>query len=428
MASREFRLRRAQKLALKPLPVVISGLLTLALVGACSSKANNAGSTSPSGASSSGSGPGSTLNIGVLASVSGVAPGVSETAWKAVRAYAAMVNSQGGINGRKLNVITADDGLDPVKGKAACAAVIPRVFAMVGNVGFGDAGCFPEVQSSGIPWIGFSYDSAQFYSLHNVLYPGQTPSGAIVTSTYLQYQKMFPEVKKVALLYTNVAGNIPYANGQASVLSSLGIQSIKIPIPGDAVNLTNYVLQMKKEGVQGILADALPEAQLAKLAQTMVQQDYDPPLKENTQVYDSSWAKLAGTAGKGWFANLSYIPYLSTEEMNATAGGKDFLKWYTETNPGAKVDQWAIDAWAYADFFAQGVKSAGANLTTSSFLEAAYAIKDFSAGGLIGPVTPSKKLPSTCFIIMKANGDGSYTRVHPSDQFDCSQGTVALPK
>jgi ABC-type branched-subunit amino acid transport system substrate-binding protein len=62
-------------------------------------------------------GPGVTdteIKIGNTASYSGPASSYS-TAFKAVAAYFAMINAEGGINGRKINFISLDDGYSPPK-------------------------------------------------------------------------------------------------------------------------------------------------------------------------------------------------------------------------------------------------------------------------------------------------------------------------
>ena len=54
-----------------------------------------------------------------------------------MRTYFDMVNEQGGVNGRKIKLITYDDELKPAKSVANAKLLVERdkVFAMVGNIG-----------------------------------------------------------------------------------------------------------------------------------------------------------------------------------------------------------------------------------------------------------------------------------------------------
>ncbi|MBD0424853.1 ABC transporter substrate-binding protein [Streptomyces sp. TRM S81-3] len=71
------------------------------------------------------------------------------------RAYARWINAHGGINGRKLNVLTCNDHNDSVAAaKCARQAVKENVVAVVGSYSqYADA-FFPPLEGAGIPYIG----------------------------------------------------------------------------------------------------------------------------------------------------------------------------------------------------------------------------------------------------------------------------------
>jgi ABC-type branched-subunit amino acid transport system substrate-binding protein len=71
------------------------------------------------------------------------------------RAYARWVNSHGGINGRKLYVMTCNEGNDSVAAaKCARLAVKENAVAVVGSYSQYANSFFPILESSGIPYIG----------------------------------------------------------------------------------------------------------------------------------------------------------------------------------------------------------------------------------------------------------------------------------
>ncbi|MEU9170706.1 ABC transporter substrate-binding protein [Streptomyces sp. NPDC048420] len=82
------------------------------------------------------------------------------------QAYARWINSKGGINGRKLTVLTCNDHNDGVAAaKCARRAVKENVVAVVGSYSqYGDS-FFPPLENAGIPYIGgYGVTNAEFTS------------------------------------------------------------------------------------------------------------------------------------------------------------------------------------------------------------------------------------------------------------------------
>ncbi|MFI9767008.1 ABC transporter substrate-binding protein [Streptomyces sp. NPDC052415] len=81
-------------------------------------------------------------------------------------AYARWINSQGGINGRKLRVLNCNDRNDSVfAAKCAERAVDEKVVAVVGSYSQHGDSFFPTLESAGIPYIGgYGVTGAEFTS------------------------------------------------------------------------------------------------------------------------------------------------------------------------------------------------------------------------------------------------------------------------
>jgi ABC-type branched-subunit amino acid transport system substrate-binding protein len=82
------------------------------------------------------------------------------------RAYARWVNAHGGINGRKLNVLTCNDHNDSVAAaKCARRAAKENVVAVVGSYSQYADSYFPSLEGAGIPYIGgYGITNAEFTS------------------------------------------------------------------------------------------------------------------------------------------------------------------------------------------------------------------------------------------------------------------------
>ncbi len=93
-------------------------------------------------------------------------------------AYARWINSQGGLNGRKLRVLNCNDHNDSVAAaKCAERAVDENVVAVVGSYSqYGDS-FFPTLESAGIPYIGgYGVTGAEFTSPLSYPVNGGQPS------------------------------------------------------------------------------------------------------------------------------------------------------------------------------------------------------------------------------------------------------------
>jgi ABC-type branched-subunit amino acid transport system substrate-binding protein len=160
------------------------------------------------------------INSALLYSITGPEPGATAGELRGTTAYIDYINSLGGIYGRKLTVTPYDDGFDPTKAAADCAQIIPKYFAVVGGFATADAGCYPAVKSSGIPWVQFAFDP-QFEPLPNVYYMGAGPATELPDAEYLELRRLFPQVKKVAVMWETTPGN-----SQAMAHIAVGLRQV----------------------------------------------------------------------------------------------------------------------------------------------------------------------------------------------------------
>src|SRR3982751_168818 len=100
-------------------------------VSACSSsskKSGTSGGNGQTGAPGDSSGApapsGSTIKIGAVGSMTGSQASSSNQFATVAPAWAAWVNANGGLNGHKVQVVTADDAGDPAKSQAAVKGLI----------------------------------------------------------------------------------------------------------------------------------------------------------------------------------------------------------------------------------------------------------------------------------------------------------------
>jgi len=115
-----------------------------------------------------------------------------------------------------------------------------------------------------------------------------------------------------------------------------------------------------------------------------------------------------------------FLPFLGkTSEAKQNKMLRNFLK-FTEDPDG-----FAIQAFAAGLFFTEAVEAAtkGDNnaLTRQAVLDAAEAIHDFDAGGMIAPTDVGGRIGNGCFVLMQVR-DGEFVRVFPKKKgtLDCT--------
>jgi len=95
--------------------------------------------------------------LGQFAAQSGPAAELGKRMQLGIQAYFSAVNAQGGVEGRRLRLVSRDDGYEPERAAAAVKALIQddKVFALIGSVGTPTTlAAVPAINAEGIPLVG----------------------------------------------------------------------------------------------------------------------------------------------------------------------------------------------------------------------------------------------------------------------------------
>jgi len=170
---------------------------------------------------------GTTITVGNITSISGVAPGLTQSAQQATQAWAAYENSQGGINGRQIKVQTFDDGNDSGQDYADASQACASDFAMVGNAsGFDDGGA-TAVAKCGIPEVAAEVSTTTAGNVPQIFgaSPGNAHYWSLGPANYLK-AKYPSAVTKAAMIYLNVPATADQASREMKAYTSVGFNYI----------------------------------------------------------------------------------------------------------------------------------------------------------------------------------------------------------
>ncbi len=400
--------------------------LRAALAGGTLIMAATAGTWSAASAATTAT-PGITahsVTVGQVDTLSGPVPGLFEGAKDGTEAYFAYVNSQGGVNGRKLVLQVDDDQFSAANYAADTAQLVQSDFALVGGFSLFDQAGVSAIDQAKIPDVTFSLSPQRESDPYNYS-PNPIPPGGSRTGPYEYYKSHFGDAyQHMATMLSNVASAEEQTNADLSAMKSLGykVAYSRIVNPLET-NFIADVLKMRADGVKMVYIVGLAVGQVAALAQDMAQENFKPALFSTSGVaYDSSYVPTAGSAANGTYSDMQTALYAG-EDAKVVPAVKLFDHWVKKVNPSAHLDVYGVYGWAAAEIFVQALKAAGKNPTRASLFAQLNKITSFNAGGLLATDNPAQKIPSQCWLLVKvSNGKWERTGPDPKSGFICKPG------
>ena len=345
----------------------------------------------------------STLNLG----------GLFRGASVGTLAYAAYVNSTGGINGRKMVVDQgADQFNDGANDEGLTRSAIQSDFALVGGFTLNDSfGGTVLAKAPGVPDVSVLLDTAT-NNLPNVFSP--VPLNAGWDTGPLRYFKgKFPkDIKAVGTLVASSASAQVDWNGEAAALQHVGYKVIYAPrYPIATTDFTPQVIAMKNAGVKMLFLDQMPEQYASGLVKALNLQNFHPVVIFGAAAYNSNLVPASGGAAavEGDYLQQDASLYLDGDAATIPAAAT-FLHWVQVASPGFKPDLFTMYGWVSAQLFAQGLKDAGSNPSRGSLLKSLAAITSYNASHLIATTNPAAKTNGPCYLIAQVH-NGQFQRL-----------------
>ncbi len=390
--------------------------------GACGANGNLA----PAGGNGGASAPGvtaTTITVGNIASISGVAPGLTQSAQQATEAWAAYVNSTGGICGRQVKVQPFDDGNDSGTNYADAQQACSSDFAMVGNASGFDDGSAQAVGACGIPTMAAEVSTAAAGATADIFgaSPGNDHYWGLGPANYLK--STYPNaVSKATMIYLNVSATQTQAAHEVAAYSSDGFHYVydTSTTPTNA-NYAANVQAMQSAGAQYV-TEYSDASSAERLLQAMQQANYTPQVVDwFSEEYSPQFAQQTAPESNGDLVLMTATA--AYEEASSNPGLQLMESWLNRVAPGYHQDIFAILAWSAGLAFEQAAKEVGPDLTRAALISKLAAITSRTGGGVTPPVDIGQKIPSKCFFYMKIE-NGAFQRVYPSapNTYDCNSG------
>jgi ABC-type branched-subunit amino acid transport system substrate-binding protein len=361
------------------------------------------------------------IQVGNVSTLTGPVPGLFEGAVVGTQAFIAYANSQGGICNRQLKLKVGDDRFDEGEHRNQVISAIPQVFSFLGSFSIYDDGGAAEMQQAKIPDVGYALSQVRGKTSVNFSPQPLPPGWRLGPLNY--YKQHFPDViTHVGALIGDVPSAIQAYNGEAAAMQSLGYKiAYSRKYQPTEQDFTSDVIKMQSGGVQMVIMTG-DVTGMARLAKAMAQQGFKPKLNNmGANAYDHRYIEIAGAAAENTLLDQQ-LPMFAGEDAATNPEVALFNTWIKKVRPGFKPDIFAAFGWASGRLFEQAAKSAGGNLTRSSFTAALGKIDSFDSNGLVAPAGPASKRPPTCYILIKVAG-GKFQRTdEPPNGYRCNDG------
>jgi ABC-type branched-subunit amino acid transport system substrate-binding protein len=396
--------------------------------GSGSAKGSSGGSaiaaTAPAGGNGGATDVGVTatsITVGNVSDIGGPVPGLFAGGPLGTQAYFNYINSQGGVFGRKVHLVTSDDSLQCSQNEADYSNLIHSVFAFVGSWSLDD-NCGAQVVQGhpNVPLVQ-TYLSSQMAALPDAF--GEAPYTAnIYSGPWLYFKQKYPnDIGAVGTIVGNQASAVAAWQHLKTGLQSLGYGKTVFyedDFPPAQSNFTADVIRMKADNVKFVVLSSVNAPDAAIFASEAAEQGFKPDVWVCPVCYFGGYISQSGGAANvaNQYAYVNTAAFLKDPSVPEVG---TFLNWLHQTNPNFVPDEFAAYSWANAALFVHAIQSVGPDLTQAKVLAALKSTSVFNANGMVTSAGIGARSPSNCYNILQIQG-GNWSKVSdPSSGFRC---------
>jgi len=309
---------------------------------------------------------------------------------KTQAAYLRMINDQGGINGRKLNLIQYDDAYSPPKAVEQVRKLVESdevlfTFQLIGTPS--NAAVQKYLNTKKVPQLLASTGASRFSDPKNAPWTiGFNPNYQTEGRIYGKYILTNYPNAKIGILYQNDDLGRDYITG---LKAGLGDKAASMIVGEVSYELTDPTIDSQIVKLKSVGADLLYDASTPKFAAQAIKKMHEigwKPMHLMTDVSISIGAvmKPAGfEAGEG-VLSAGYLKDASDPQWKDDAGMKKFMAFVDKYMPGANIsDANMVYGYAAAQTMVHVLENCGDDLTRANIMKQAASIKGFAPDTLI---------------------------------------------
>ena len=319
------------------------------------------------------------IRVGQFAAQTGPAAELGKRMQIGIQAHFTAVNAAGGINGRKLVLVSRDDGYEPEKAAAAAKALIEvdKVFALIGSVGTPTTlAAVPAINAAGIPLIG------PFTGAQALREPFNRNIFHVRASYFDETERIVQHlstigIKKIAVFYQNDTYGKAGLEGVTRALAKRALKPLAaVTVERNSVDVAAALAEILKANPEAVIQISAYTSCAVLIKQARAK-SYAGQFFNVSFVGSKALADELGEATAG--VSISQVvpfPYTPSsavvreyQERMTQAGNKDF-------------DFSSMEGFLAAKVLTEGLRRAGGkNLSREGLISALQTLRDHNMGG-----------------------------------------------
>ncbi|HLT27592.1 MAG TPA: ABC transporter substrate-binding protein [Zeimonas sp.] len=324
-----------------------------------------------------------TIKIGQTMPYSGPASAYG-TIGRAEAAYFAMINDQGGINGRKIEFISIDDGYSPPKAVEGARRLVEQdqVLFLFGPLGTPSNTAIQKyMNAKKVPQLFVATGASKWNDPKRFPWTmGWQPNYHTEGMIYAQHILKTKPDAKIGILYQNDDFGKDYVSG---VREALGDKAGSMIVSEVSYEVTDPTVDSQVVSLQASGADVFINVTTPKFAAQAIRKAYDIGWKPvqyltNVSVGVASVMQPAGPEKGIGIISSAYLMEPTDPGWYDTQAMKDWRAWMQKYYPEGNIeDNTNVYGYTVAQTVVQVLRQAGDDLTRENIMKQAASLKDF---------------------------------------------------
>lgn len=334
-----------------------------------------------------GSAAGSTIKIGYIASLTGIAASNFADGAGGAQAAIAAQNAAGGVDGRKLELIVEDDMSNPNQNQVDARDLVSQgVFGVIEYSPFAFTAA-RYLHQQGIPVTGEEFDGPEWgQQPYTNMFSWTAPLDSSFGGKYYAYDgtakflRSLGVTKLASLTYQN-ASSLQTVYDLAGPAKDVGIQDCydNLNVPFGGTDFTADVLSIRQKGCDAIQAP-LVESSDVGISEAIKQAGIDP-----VQLYYTGYSQniLDNPSARAAFQNAYVVSTVNfVDPDQATQLMLDNIRRYDSAYKGGIPDLGLYGSYFAALQMVDGLRLAGHNPTRAGFISAMHKQTNYTIDGM----------------------------------------------
>src|SRR5450432_188502 len=304
-------------------------------------------------------------------------------------AYFRMINDQGGINGRKINFISYDDGYSPPKTVEQVRKLIEsdEVFLVFNALGTPTQNAVQKYHNAKkVPQLFLATGASKWNDPKDFPWTmGFQPSYRVEARIFGKYILKAKPDAKVVIFYANDDFGKDYLVGLKEVLDKSSVKIVaEESYETTEPSIDSHIVKLKDTGADVFVNISTPKF-AAQAIKKMAELEWKPMhVMTDVSISIGAVMKPAGLEASEGILSATYIKDASDSQWAGDAGMKKFMAFIEKYSPGANIsDANLVYAYAAAQTMVQVLQQCGDNLTRENVMKQAASLKDFTPDTLL---------------------------------------------